>query len=55
MYVEEDVPRPLNYYAETKVRAEQIVQDELDNMVVARLSLVMGFPLIGAGNSFLAQ
>jgi dTDP-4-dehydrorhamnose reductase len=54
MYVEEDVPRPLNYYAETKVRAEQIVRDRLDNMVVARLSLVMGFPLIGAGNSFLA-
>lgn len=55
MYVEQDVPRPLNYYAETKVRAEQIVQDELDNMVVARLSLVTGFPLIGAGNSFLAR
>ena len=55
MYVEEDVPCPLNYYAETKVRAEQIVQAELDNVVVARLSLVMGFPLIGAGNSFLAN
>ena len=53
MYVEEDVPRPLNYYAATKVSAEQIVQNTLDNMVVARLSLVMGFPLIGAGNSFL--
>ena len=55
MYVEEDVPSPLNYYAETKVRAEQVVQGELDNVVVTRLSLVMGLPLIGAGNSFLAS
>jgi dTDP-4-dehydrorhamnose reductase len=55
MYVEEDVPRPLNYYAETKVRAEQVLQEKLDNVVITRLSLVMGFPLIGAGNSFLAN
>ncbi len=55
MYVEEVVPSPLNYYAETKVRAEQAVQDKLDNVVVARLSLVIGLPLIGAGNSFLAS
>jgi dTDP-4-dehydrorhamnose reductase len=54
-YVEEDVPRPLNYYAETKVRAERSVQDRLDDVVVARLALVMGLPLIGAGNSFLAR
>jgi dTDP-4-dehydrorhamnose reductase len=55
MYVESDIPCPLNYYAETKVRAEQVVQNELDNGAVARLSLVMGVPLIGAGNSFLAN
>ncbi len=54
-YVEGDKPHPLNYYAETKVRAEQIVQGELENAVVARLSLVAGFPMIGAGNSFLAR
>lgn len=54
-YVEEDVPCPLNYYAETKIRAELIVQTELDNMVIARLALVIGLPLIGAGNSFLAR
>jgi len=55
MYIEADVAHPLNFYAETKVRAEQIAQAELDDIVVARLSLVMGFPLIGAGNSFLAS
>jgi dTDP-4-dehydrorhamnose reductase len=55
MYVESDIPCPLNYYAETKVRAEQVIQHELDNGVVARLSLVMGVPLMGAGNSFLAS
>lgn len=55
MYVEAAPPCPINYYAETKVRAERIVQAELDDAVVARLSLVLGLPLIGAGNSFLAQ
>lgn len=54
-YVEEDAPHPVNYYAETKVRAEQILKRELDNMVIARLALVVGFPMIGAGNSFLAR
>ncbi|MCA9026439.1 MAG: NAD(P)-dependent oxidoreductase [Planctomycetaceae bacterium] len=55
MYVEEDTPHPLNYYGETKLRAEHIVQEQLDDAIVARLALVMGFPLIGAGNSFLAR
>jgi dTDP-4-dehydrorhamnose reductase len=55
MYVESDAPHPLNYYAETKVHAEQIVLAELENAVVARLSLVMGFPLIGGGNSFMSN
>jgi dTDP-4-dehydrorhamnose reductase len=55
MYVESDAPHPLNHYAQTKVRAEQIVLAELENAVVARLALVMGFPLIGRGNSFMAN
>ena len=53
-YVEEDEPHPVNFYAETKVRAEKIVA-RMENSVVARLSLVMGLPLLGAGNSFLAK
>ncbi len=55
MYTEKDEPHPLNVYAETKVRAEQIVREGLDDAVIARLSLVMGYFLIGAGNSFLAR
>jgi dTDP-4-dehydrorhamnose reductase len=55
LYREEDPPGPLNYYAETKVAAEQVVAAETDNCVVARLSLVMGLPLLGAGNSFLSR
>jgi len=55
MYREDDPPGPINFYAETKVRAEQTVQECLDNAVVARLSLVLGLPVLGVGNSFLAK
>lgn len=55
LYREEDPPGPLNYYAETKVRAEKIVARETDDSVVARLSLVMGLPMLGRGNSFLSR
>jgi dTDP-4-dehydrorhamnose reductase len=55
LYREEDPPGPLNYYAETKVRAENIVAGETKNSVVARLSLVMGLPMLGRGNSFLSR
>ena len=54
MYVEEDAPRPLNFYAETKVEAERIVS-ALPNSVVERTSLVIGLPILGAGNSFLSR
>jgi dTDP-4-dehydrorhamnose reductase len=55
MYTEEDAPRALNHYAKTKIESEGIVRDTLQNAVVARLSLVMGLPVMGAGNSFLAR
>ncbi len=54
MYTEEDEPNPINYYAETKVKAEEIVR-ATGNGVTARLSLVMGMPVMGSGNSFLAK
>ena len=54
-YVEADIPYPLNYYAETKVKGEQIVLSASSKNVVARLALVMGLPVIGKGNSFLAD
>ncbi|MDQ1258076.1 MAG: dTDP-4-dehydrorhamnose reductase, partial [Candidatus Hydrogenedentes bacterium] len=55
MYTEDDEPHAVNYYAETKIRAEQILRENVGNGVVARLSLVMGLPVLGAGNSFLAK
>ena len=55
MYTEEDEPRGVNFYAETKISAESIVRETLENGVIARLSLVMGLPVLGAGNSFLAR
>ena len=51
-YNEDDLPNPLNYYAETKVRSEKIVLASPKN-VVARLALVMGLLSREKGNSFL--
>ncbi|MBN1352080.1 SDR family oxidoreductase [candidate division KSB1 bacterium] len=55
LYVEEDLPIPVNYYAETKIRAENIIQDSNKNAAIARLALVMGLPVLVGGNSFLAK
>ncbi len=52
-YMEDDAPNPVNYYAETKVQAEQIVLESSPHNVVARLALVIGLPVSGKGNSFL--
>jgi dTDP-4-dehydrorhamnose reductase len=54
-YNETDLPNAVNFYAETKIKAEQIVLSASDNNVVTRLSLVMGLPVMGQGNSFLAD
>jgi len=54
-YTEMDVPHAVNFYAETKIKAEQIVLSASAKNVVARLALVMGLPVIGQGNSFLAD
>ena len=54
-YSEDDAPRPVNVYAETKVQGEQIVRDLGTQGVIARLALVAGLPLLGTGNSFLAR
>ena len=54
-YQEDDPPGPVNFYAETKVEAEQLVAQLGAQGVIARLSLVVGLPVLGAGNSFLAR
>lgn len=53
-YLETDKPNAVNFYAETKIKAEQIVLSASEKNVVARLSLVMGLPVMGKGNSFLS-
>ncbi len=54
-YTEKDKPHAVNYYAETKIEAEKIVLTASAKNIVARLSLVMGLPVMGKGNSFLAD
>lgn len=54
-YSEADPPGPVNCYARTKVEAEQIVTALGGQAVIARLALVVGLPILGAGNSFLAR
>jgi dTDP-4-dehydrorhamnose reductase len=52
-YVEEDPPSPLHFYGKTKVRGEKLVQQGCEDWVVIRPSLVIGLPVLEAGNSFL--
>jgi len=54
-YTESDTPIAVNYYAKTKIRAEAAVLAADKRNVVARLALVMGMPMMGSGNSFLAD
>lgn len=54
-YSENDYPLAVNFYAETKIKAEQIILLASNKNVVARLSLVMGLSVKGKGNSFLAD
>ena len=54
-YGEADLPAPVNFYAETKVEAEGIAASLGSRSVIARLSLVVGLPVLGAGNSFLPR
>jgi len=54
-YSEEDPPGPLSVYARSKVKAEQYVAAMGQGAVAARVAVVMGFPVLGAGNSFLSR
>ena len=54
-YTEKDTPHAVNHYAKTKIEAERIVLDASPRNIVVRLSLVMGLPVMGKGNSFLAD
>src|SRR5574340_334348 len=50
-YTEDNAPGPVNVYAATKVEAERLVARLGAQGVVARLALVIGLPMLGAGNS----
>jgi len=54
-YTEDDLPHPLNVYAKTKAKAEQVVLHSSSLNVVARLALVTGMPVLGRGNTFLPE
>jgi dTDP-4-dehydrorhamnose reductase len=54
-YSEDDETRPVNYYGQTKVEAERLVKVLGSSGVIARLAIVIGLPVMGAGNSFLAR
>ncbi|MHB8519499.1 MAG: SDR family oxidoreductase [Limisphaerales bacterium] len=54
-YREQDVPQPVNFYGQTKVEGERIVMQSGANCAIARLAFVVGLPILGAGNSFLAR
>jgi dTDP-4-dehydrorhamnose reductase len=54
-YGEDARPGPVNVYAQAKVEAEQTVSRLGAQAVIARLSLVVGLPVLGAGNSFVAR
>lgn len=54
-YQEEDTPQPVNVYGRTKKKAEDLLLEQNQNVVIARLALVMGFPMWGAVSSFLTN
>jgi dTDP-4-dehydrorhamnose reductase len=53
-YREEDPPAPVNFYGRTKMEAERAVLNACPGAAVIRVSLILGFPILG-GNSALAK
>lgn len=54
-YNEDAMVSPVNFYGRTKVAAEVLVHEALENHVIARIALVIGMPILGSGNSFLVK
>ena len=53
IYHEHDAPMPLNWYGQTKARAERAISDLLPTAAIVRLSLVLGRSALAGGNSYL--
>lgn len=41
-YTEEDTPNPINFYGQTKLTGEKVVQKYLDNFLICRLAFIYG-------------
>src|SRR5690606_38737244 len=52
---EDALVSPVNFYGRTKVAAEVLAHEALENCVIARVALVIGLPILGSGNSFLIK
>jgi dTDP-4-dehydrorhamnose reductase len=50
MYTETDEPNPVNYYGQTKLEAEKLVQQYNGSWAIVRTVLVYGKPLSGRNN-----
>ncbi len=55
IYYEHDPPTPLNWYGETKARAERAIAELLPSAAIVRLSLVLGRGALAGGNSYLEK
>jgi dTDP-4-dehydrorhamnose reductase len=55
IYHEQDPPTPLNWYGQTKARAERAIADLLPSAQIVRLSLVLGEGGYPGGNSYLEK
>jgi dTDP-4-dehydrorhamnose reductase len=55
IYYEHDEPTPLNWYGQTKVRAERVVRELAPSAAIVRLSLVLGRGAESPGNSYLEK
>lgn len=54
-YEETDMVEPVNFYGRTKVTAEVLIHERVENKAIARVALVLGMPVMGSGNSFLIK
>lgn len=55
IYHEDDPPTPLNWYGQTKARAERTIAELLPSAQIVRLSLVLGEGALPGGNSYLEK
>ncbi len=53
LYCEHDPPTPVNWYGQTKARAEKAIAELLPSAAIVRPSLVLGRSALPGGNSYL--